>query len=394
MHRPVALLLQRPFFEEPAKAARKGFQHSAVSLDERVEVLEMTDWILWVPLFLLLGAPTAMLMLDRIRGLPAPKFLRTQGIPALILFVAITIYLVAFGHPLSGLIVWGLIGGLVATVALDAVRLPGLRLGAFPMDMPLMFGLIVLGLAPAFQRNILANMVVRVADMPEGRRRRFMERRIAFMGAAPERVRRMMLSGMSEGLSRLPEEKRMRMRRLQMEILASVSEDARRNIMATMDTLGGSPTGTVDNVGGMGGLTVPQIPMSVFRSLENRARSETLKESNVSPRKLGTAGYVWHFVNGATYAIAFTLLFGHGSWALAILWGVFVWAVMMITMPKMMPMIKFPYPKFLLVPLIAHIAMAIPIGFFALTFVSPAAHLESFVAGTGLDELLRFLGLL
>ncbi|MFQ5920352.1 MAG: hypothetical protein ACE5I4_09975, partial [Thermoplasmata archaeon] len=109
----------------------------------------MADWILWVPLFLLLGAPTAMLMLDRIRGLPAPKFLRTQGIPALILLVAITIYLVAWGHPLAGLIVWGLIGGLVATVALDAVRLAGVRLGAFPMDMPLMFGMIILGLAPA-----------------------------------------------------------------------------------------------------------------------------------------------------------------------------------------------------------------------------------------------------
>lgn len=354
----------------------------------------MAAWILWVPLFLLLGAPTAMLMLDRIRGLPAPKFLRTQGIPALILLVAITIYLVAWGHPLAGLIVWGLIGGLVATVALDAVRLAGVRLGAFPMDMPLMFGLIILGLAPAFQRNILANMVVRVADLPDDKKRRFMERRIAFLGAAPERVRWMLLSGMSEGLSRLPEEERMRMRRVQMEILASVSEDTRRNIMATMDTLSAKPVGSVTTGGGTGGLRVPQIPMSVFRSLEGRARSETLKESDVSLAKLGTAGYVWHFVNGATYAIAFSLLFGHGSWALAVLWGVFVWAVMMITMPKMMPMIKFPYPKFLLVPFIAHIAMAIPIGFFALTFVTPAAHLESFVAGTGLDEVLRLLGLL
>ena len=390
----MATLLQRPFFEEPAIASRKGFQHRAVSLDKLVEVLEMTDWILWVPLFLLLGAPTAMLMLDRIRGLPAPKFLRTQGIPALVLFVAITIYLVAWGHPLAGLIVWGLVGGLVAGIALDAVRLPGVRLGAFPMDMPLMFGMIILGLAPAFQRNILANMVVRVAEMSEGQRRRFMERRISFMGTAPEGVRRMMLSGMPEGLSRLPEEKRMMMRKLQMEILASVPGDSRRNIMATMDTLGGNPSGIVKNGGGMAGLRVPQIPMAVFRSLEKRARPETLEQSNVGPGKVGTAGYTWHFVNGATYGIAFTLLFGHGSWALAILWGVFVWAIMMITMPKMMPMIKFPYPKFLLVPLIAHIAMAIPIGFFALTFVTPAAHLESFVAGTGLDELLRFLRLL
>ncbi len=61
---------------------------------------------------------------------------------------------------------------------------------------------------------------------------------------------------------------------------------------------------------------------------------------------------------------------------------------------QMMPMIKFPYPRFLLVPFFAHIAMAIPIGFFALTFVTPAVHLESFIVGTGLDEVLRLLGLL
>ncbi|MFQ5870581.1 MAG: hypothetical protein ACE5IB_00260 [Candidatus Geothermarchaeales archaeon] len=355
----------------------------------------MTNWVFWVPMFLLLGAPTAMLMLDRIQGLPAPKFLRTQGIPALGLFTLLATYLAVVGDSLFDLVLWGLVGGLVATVALDAVRLVGVRLGAFPMDMPTMFGLISLGLAPAFQRNILANMVARVADMPEDQRKQFMVERIHFMGAAPERTRRMMLSGMSEGLSRLPEEKRMIMRRIQMEILASSPGRVRRNIMATMDALSsGSPSSGPKEDRAARGLKMPQIPMSVFRSLEGKARPQTIEESSSSLAKVLTAGYLWHFVNGATYGIAYTFIFGQGSWALAILWGVFIWVVMMASMPKMMPMIKFPFPKFMLVPLIAHIAMAVPIGFFALAFVSPEAHLGGFVAGTGIDGLLRFLHLL
>lgn len=355
----------------------------------------MTNWAFWIPMFLLLGAPTAMLILDRIKGLSAPRFLRTQGLPALVLFAVLFAYLAAVGDPLVQLVVWGLVGGLVATVALDAVRLAGVRLGAFPMDMPRMFGLMVLGLAPRFQQNVLANMVLRVTELPEEERRRFMEERIHFMGVAPEALRRTMLSGMAEGLSRLPEAERQAVRRTQMDILASAPEPIRRKIMATMDSLTAGVPGPNPSTGApIRGLKMPQVPMKVFRSLQDKALPETLQQTDTSFARVAAAGYAWHFVNGATYGMAYTFLFGHGSWPLAILWGVFVWAVMMASMPKMMPMIKLPYPRFTLVPFLAHIAMAIPIGLFALAFVSPGAHVAGFSAGTGLDELLRFLGLL
>lgn len=54
------------------------------------------------------------------------------------------------GEPVVWLFAAGAFGGLLGTVTLDVVRLPGLRAGAFPMDMPMMFGAIALGLAPRF----------------------------------------------------------------------------------------------------------------------------------------------------------------------------------------------------------------------------------------------------
>jgi len=79
--------------------------------------------------------------------------------------------------------------------------------------------------------------------------------------------------------------------------------------------------------------------------------------------------------------MAYTLLFGSGSWLLAFAWCTFVWLVMMVGMPKMMPMIHLPYPKFMIVPLLAHWAMAIPIGYFALNFVDPAVSASSLFEG-------------
>jgi hypothetical protein len=84
-------------------------------------------------------------------------------------------------------------------------------------------------------------------------------------------------------------------------------------------------------------------------------------------------GYLWHFINGATYGMAYTLLFGRGSWPLVFAWGTLVWLVMMVGMPKMMPMIRLPYPRFTIVPLLAHWTMAVAIGYFALNFIPSTA---------------------
>ena len=85
--------------------------------------------------------------------------------------------------------------------------------------------------------------------------------------------------------------------------------------------------------------------------------------------------------------------FGRGSWALAFGWGIFIWLVMNVSMPRMMTVIRFPR-TFPVVPLLAHLAMAVPIGYFALTFVSPSASEASLISRLGLEGLLRALGLL
>ncbi len=51
---------------------------------------------------------------------------------------------------------------------------------------------------------------------------------------------------------------------------------------------------------------------------------------------------------------------------MALAWGLFIWAGMMVAMPIMMPAIRFPMPGFLVVPFVAHVVMAGPIGYFAL----------------------------
>lgn len=93
------------------------------------------------------------------------------------------------------------------------------------------------------------------------------------------------------------------------------------------------------------------------------------QEARVSMSSMILVGYLWHFINGAMYGIAYTLFFGTGSWPLAFAWGTFVWLVMMVDMPKMMPMIKLPYPRFTIVPLPARWTMAIAIDYFALNFI-------------------------
>ncbi len=353
------------------------------------------NWILWAVAFLLLGAPTAMLMLDRLAGLSAKRFFRTQGFPALIVFIALSLYTFASNNPIFDLIWWGFIGGIVGTLALDAVRLIGVRAGAFPMDMPMMFGVMVLGVAPVVQRKIVAQIVRDIAALPPEAREREMLGRMTYLAAAPAWRRRLLMSGMLEGLRQLPQEQADAMRKAQIEILTSLPEKHRVAMMKTMDELmmGFPPVEEplLARLRNPSDIKLPQITMADFRRKAKTASPQASEETKVSRARIATAGYLWHFANGATYGIAFTLLFGAGSWPLVILWGIFVWAVMMVSMPKMMPMIRFPR-SFPLVPLIAHIAMAIPIGFFAINFVSPGASSSSLVFGAGLGWLFRGLG--
>ena len=118
----------------------------------------MKDCLLLLATLATLAPPVFALTTDRILGFPARVVLGIS-LPALVLLVAIFVYTLLKRHGLSRLILWGLVGGLLGTVALDAVRLVGVQLGAFPMDIPRMFGIIASGKAPQFQTTTMSTIV-------------------------------------------------------------------------------------------------------------------------------------------------------------------------------------------------------------------------------------------
>ncbi len=334
------------------------------------------NWLVWLLTFGLIGAPTAALMLDRIRGYPATKFIKTQGLPALIALVLLLIYMYVSRDPILNLLVWGTVGGLLGTVALDVVRLLGVKRGAFPMDMPQMFGSMALGSAPYLPKHVMANMVAMLAKMPDEARREMMEPRISAIANMPASERRMFLGMMQNGLMKLSQSERDPVVKTQIGIISSLPPNNRIALMETMDQLmaGGILTSPPPNpVPAFRAGLMPKFSMRIFRRLVESAVPMAAKEKGVTWNQVLFTGYLWHFINGATYGVAYTLLFGHGSWLLAFAWGTFVWLVMMAGMPKMMPMVQLPYPRFMIVPLLAHWAMMVPIGFFALSFVIPGA---------------------
>ena len=71
------------------------------------------DWIMWVAALVPLGLPVGALTIDRILGLPAPKMIRSLGPPMVLLYVVMIGYGLTTGHPVLGLIGWGLLGGLL-----------------------------------------------------------------------------------------------------------------------------------------------------------------------------------------------------------------------------------------------------------------------------------------
>lgn len=338
----------------------------------------------WIISLVLIGIPTILLMLDRILDLPSNRLIKVLALPSLIAFVLLVTYLGSFGDPLFILILWGGVGGLVGTVALDSIRLIGVEFNAFPVDMPQIFGAMALGVAPNIPKHIMANMVGMLAELPEERRKEIMTPRLKAISQLPERERIMFMRMMMGGLIKLPEDKRDKVMKTQLEIISSFPESLRANIIRTMDFLTSHSSAEVD----ASALTsifrsglMPKMPMDVFRGLIGKwgvhtkggALELACKESGRSTVSLVLAGYIWHALNGASYGIAYTLLFGSGSWPLAFAWTTFIWLVMMVSMPKMMPMVSLPYPRFVIFPLLAHLFMAVPIAYFALSYIGPSA---------------------
>lgn len=335
------------------------------------------NWALWVLLLAPWGVPVGSLVVDRIWGIPARKQWTVLGLPALGVFVGALVYAIVVDDPMAELVGWGALAGVLGTVLLDAVRLTGVRLGAFPADMPQIFGTIALGLAPRLQRNMMLEMVAMTAALPHKERQAALEARLKALARMPVERREAVMAGMMAGLAMLGEEQRQGMLQTQMGVLANLPEVERRALMTSMDRV--MSTRTLD---GNGRLSygqprgVPQIPMATFRQLALRAFPRTWKQAGVSKGLVLAVGYFWHFVIGVALAVPYTMLFGQGSWGLAIGWGIFVWLAMMILMPPMMPIIRFP-KWFPVVPFIAHIAFAVPFALVSLYLVSDAADLRS-----------------
>jgi len=325
------------------------------------------NWWLWIPLFALTAGPITLLLADRILGIPAPKVIRSLGVPALAAYAALIIYGIAQDEPVVRLVAWGALGGLLATIALDIVRLIGLGLGLFPMDMPMMFGVIALGHAPRFQRNMIGRLVEHLSRVPEQDRRRMMALRLPAVARLDPAKRRAVVGAMMAGLGRLPDPARRQVMATQMAVLAELPEQVRLTLVQTMDEAARG----VDGLPYSQPRGLPRIPMDTFRHLASRALPDTLEETGTSRAKVALWGYTWHALNGVSFGIMYTMLAGDGNWGLAFAWGVFVWLAMMVAMPVMMPAIRFP-GWFPLWPLLAHLVMAVPIGAVALAWVSRA----------------------
>lgn len=344
--------------------------------------------LMWIATLLSIGAPSAVLMLGLGKDHFPPQLIRRLGVPALILFIIVLVYSAAVRDPLLNLLVWGTIGGLLGGVTLDAVRLIGVKLRAFPLDMPVMFGLMLLGATPKLPKHVMARMVEMVSEMPDERRKEMMEPRLKAMSEMTADERKLFMSMMMNGLNKLPQEKRESMFKTQLEIMSSLPTERRIALMRTMDEL---MMGIRDSsAGGSNPISpmpifregkMPKLPMSTARELLKKAIPDVLKEHGATLGKARVAGYTWHFINGATYGIAFTLLFGMGSWPLALAWGLLVDLVMMVSMPSMMPMMRLPFPRFLVFPYFAHLAMAVPIGYFAVTYITPEASRNASLLG-------------
>lgn len=333
------------------------------------------EWIVWAVLLILTNLPIATLLLDRIFGVPAPQLIRFGWLPGAFVLAGAFAWSAATRQPVLDLVVWGAVGGFVATAALDVVRLTGHHLfRAFPVGMPQVFGVLALGLGPHLQENVIAAMVRRLAGETPEAQRELLQERLAALGRLREPVQVAVVRAMRKGLASLPESRRQELMATQMSLLATLPSQTRLAVMRAMDlAMTDRPRPVHQQPRGM-----PRVPMDTARELLAEALPQTLAEAGVPRATVLLAGYGWHLLNGLGFGVTYTLLFGHGTWALALAWGLFIWAGMMLTMPIMMPTIRFPMPRFLVVPLIAHVVMAGPIGYFAF-LVSREAHRASLV---------------
>jgi hypothetical protein len=337
------------------------------------------NWLLWILALISLGVPVGSLTIDRVFGIPARQQWKYWGVLSAIALAVALIGGLVSGNGVADLILWGIVSGVLASAALDVVRLIGHHVfKAFPLDMPQMFGTIAYGLAPQLQRNVMGQMVKFMAEAPEKQRRMMMKERLPAIAELKQPLRLAVVGAMQRGAGQLPEARRKKVLSTQMSVMSELAPAERRALMGAMDAaMSGEATPVYAQPRGL-----PKAPMPLVRRFMAAALPQTWQEAGLSPSKPIFAGYVWHFVIGITFAITYNLIFGHGTWALAFGWGAFVWLAMMVSMPPMMPLVKFP-KWFPIIPFIAHMAMAVPIGYFALNVLGSTAHAASLFGALG-----------
>jgi len=104
-------------------------------------------FLAWVPLMILL--------VSGIHHKDANVLWKKYGIAYVVIFLALWLYSAVTFPTIAALIGWGILGGIALTIALDIIRLTGVKLGTMPMDMPMNFGLRMTGLMNEVQKRMM-----------------------------------------------------------------------------------------------------------------------------------------------------------------------------------------------------------------------------------------------
>ncbi|MEE9237598.1 MAG: hypothetical protein V3U52_07405 [Thermoplasmata archaeon] len=110
------------------------------------------------------AVPSQMLLLDLLGKLPATKTLRFVGVPALVVFVLLLLFFSTSNSVLLGAVALGIAAGLLATLALDSIRIPGYLLRWMPMDLPMRFGTMILGLDKKLKLRVMSSVLSNVNE--------------------------------------------------------------------------------------------------------------------------------------------------------------------------------------------------------------------------------------
>lgn len=243
------------------------------------------------------SVPVLILLVSGIHHRNANELWKKYGFLSIAIFVLLWIYSALAFPDLATLISWGIVSGIVLTIALDIIRLIGVALKTMPMDMPISFGLRITGLMEEVEKR----MMMKMKSMPE----------------------------------------------MKMPFQMSMFEAA---------------------------AMMKPVAMQVI--IEKNAKGKVM-----------LWGYIWHFLNGIAFGLAYTLLFGTGHWLIALGLGLTIWALMMLVMPGLMMGAQVPKST-LITALIAHVAMAVP-----LMFIPPVALSLEATRSSLLPLLTKLIGL-